>query len=35
VLDQIQRSGQVEEGDFGVLLGFGPGLTMEGALLQW
>ena len=35
VLDQIQRSGQVETGDFGVLLGFGPGLTMEGALLQW
>jgi alkylresorcinol/alkylpyrone synthase len=35
VLDGIQRSGQVETGDFGVLLGFGPGLTMEGALLQW
>jgi predicted naringenin-chalcone synthase len=35
VLDQIQRSGQIERGDFGLLLGFGPGLTMEGALLQW
>ncbi len=35
VLDQIERSGQVEAGDFGVLLGFGPGLTLEGALLQW
>ena len=35
VLDEIQRSGQVEPGDFGVLLGFGPGLTMEGTLVQW
>ena len=35
VLDAIQRSGQVRPGDYGVLLGFGPGLTIEGALVQW
>ena len=35
VLDQIQRAGKVERGDFGLLLGFGPGLTMEGALIRW
>jgi predicted naringenin-chalcone synthase len=35
VLDEIQRSGGVTAGDYGVLLGFGPGLTMEGALIQW
>jgi alkylresorcinol/alkylpyrone synthase len=35
VLDQIQRTGDVRPGDFAVLLGFGPGLTIEGALLRW
>jgi alkylresorcinol/alkylpyrone synthase len=35
VLEAIQRSGQVRPGDYGVLLGFGPGLTIEGALVQW
>jgi predicted naringenin-chalcone synthase len=35
VLDEIQRCGQPTSGDYGLLLAFGPGLTMEGALLQW
>ncbi len=35
VLDDIWCSGRVQAGDFCVLLGFGPGLTMEGALLRW
>lgn len=35
VLDQIQRCGHPEPGDYGVLMAFGPGLTMEGLLVQW
>ena len=35
ILDRIQREGQVRAGDYGVLLAFGPGLTIEGALLRW
>jgi len=35
VLDQIQRCGQPQPGDYGVLMAFGPGLTMESALVQW
>jgi len=35
VLDEIQRRGQPVPGDYGVLLAFGPGLTMEGALVRW
>ncbi len=35
VLDEIHRSGQPAPGDYGVLLAFGPGLTMEGALIRW
>jgi predicted naringenin-chalcone synthase len=35
VLDQIQRCGQPRPGDYGVLMAFGPGLTMESALVQW
>jgi len=35
VLDEIQRRGAPVSGDYGVLLTFGPGLTMEGILLQW
>jgi alkylresorcinol/alkylpyrone synthase len=35
VLDQLQRCGNPRPGDYGVLMAFGPGLTMEGALLQW
>jgi predicted naringenin-chalcone synthase len=35
VLDEIQRSRAPAPGDYGVLLAFGPGLTMESALVQW
>ena len=35
VLDEIQRSSAPRPGDYGVLLAFGPGLTMEGALVRW
>jgi predicted naringenin-chalcone synthase len=35
VLDEMQRSGQPHAGDYGILMAFGPGLTMESALLQW
>lgn len=35
VLDEIQRRGRPAPGDHGVLMGFGPGLTMEGMLLRW
>jgi predicted naringenin-chalcone synthase len=35
VLDQIQRRGRPAPGDFAVLMAFGPGLTMEAALVQW
>jgi predicted naringenin-chalcone synthase len=35
VLEHIQRCNQPSPGDYGVLLAFGPGLTMEGMLLQW
>ena len=35
VLDQIQRCGRPAPGDYGLLLAFGPGLTMEAALVQW
>ncbi len=35
VLDEIQRNGKPEPGDWGVLMAFGPGLTMESLLVQW
>jgi predicted naringenin-chalcone synthase len=35
VLDRIQRCANPTTGDFGVLLAFGPGLTMESALVRW
>ncbi len=35
VLEEIARRGGAEPGDYGVLLGFGPGLTMEGILVRW
>ena len=35
VLEDIQCRGQPAPGDYGVLLAFGPGLTMESALIQW
>ena len=35
VLDQIQRLGRPAPGDYGLLMAFGPGLTMEAALVRW
>jgi predicted naringenin-chalcone synthase len=35
VLDRIQRCGAPQAGDYGVLMAFGPGLTMESALVRW
>jgi predicted naringenin-chalcone synthase len=35
VLEHIQRCSHPAQGDYGVLLAFGPGLTMEGMLVQW
>jgi predicted naringenin-chalcone synthase len=35
VLERMQRSGAPRPGDYGVLMAFGPGLTMESALLRW
>ncbi len=35
VLDAITRQGDPQPGDWGVLMAFGPGLTMESALLRW
>src|SRR5262249_33985600 len=35
VLDEIQRSADPHTGDYGMLLGFGPGLTSEALLLRW
>lgn len=35
VLDEIERRGEPRAGDYGVLMAFGPGLTMESALVRW
>jgi len=35
VLDRIQRCANPTRGDYGVLLAFGPGLTMESVLVRW
>jgi predicted naringenin-chalcone synthase len=35
VLDRIMQSGQPQPGDYGVMMAFGPGLTMESMLLRW
>ena len=35
VLDEMQRHAHPQPGDYGVLMAFGPGLTMESALVQW
>jgi predicted naringenin-chalcone synthase len=35
VLDHIQRCAHPEPGDYGVLMAFGPGLTMESLLVRW
>ncbi len=35
VLDRIQECGNPQPGDYGVLMAFGPGLTMESVLIRW
>jgi predicted naringenin-chalcone synthase len=35
VIDEIERSGKPGPGDIAIMMTFGPGLTMEGFLLQW
>ncbi len=35
VLEEIRRCGHPQPGDYGVLMAFGPGLTVEGCLVQW
>jgi predicted naringenin-chalcone synthase len=35
VLDRIQECENPSPGDYGVLLAFGPGLTIEGLIVQW
>jgi predicted naringenin-chalcone synthase len=35
VLDEIQRSDNPASGDYGMMMSFGPGLTMEATLVQW
>jgi alkylresorcinol/alkylpyrone synthase len=35
VLERIQKCEQPSSGDYGVLLAFGPGLTIEGLLVRW
>lgn len=35
VLDEITRQGQPQTGDYGLLLTFGPGLTVELCLVRW
>ena len=34
VLQELQRQSP-RPGDYGLLMSFGPGLTMEGALVRW
>jgi len=35
VLDRIFQSGAPQPGDYGVMMAFGPGLTMEALLIRW
>jgi alkylresorcinol/alkylpyrone synthase len=35
VLEDIQQRQSPRQGDYGILMSFGPGLTMEGALVRW
>ncbi len=35
VLDNLQQNSAPQAGEYGLLLAFGPGLTMEAALLRW
>jgi alkylresorcinol/alkylpyrone synthase len=35
VLEETLRAGTAVPGDWGVLIGLGPGFAAEGALLRW
>lgn len=35
ILDHIQQHRAPQPGEYGIIMAFGPGLTMEAALLQW
>jgi predicted naringenin-chalcone synthase len=35
VLERIIQTGSPQSGEYGVMMAFGPGLTMEAALVQW
>jgi alkylresorcinol/alkylpyrone synthase len=35
ILDHIQQQRAPQPGEYGIIMAFGPGLTMEAALLQW
>jgi predicted naringenin-chalcone synthase len=35
ILDQLLRSGRTRPGDWGVMMAFGPGLTLETCLLRF
>ncbi len=35
ILERILQSGDPQPGDYGVMMAFGPGLTMESLLVQW
>lgn len=35
VLDQIREQDHPAPGDYGILMAFGPGLTLQAALIQW
>jgi predicted naringenin-chalcone synthase len=35
ILDRIIRQADPQPGDYGLMMGFGPGLTIESSLIQW
>jgi predicted naringenin-chalcone synthase len=35
ILERLLQSGDPQPGDYGVMMAFGPGLTMESLLVQW
>ena len=35
VLERMMQEGSPKQGDYGVMMAFGPGLTMEATLLKW
>ncbi len=35
VLERLIQNGNPTPGDYGMMLGFGPGLTIEVGLIQW